>query len=84
MGVSIMLGIFQIGIGLDFYTIGAVVVPAAQLGLLVMTEVVLGPIWVWIFLGEGFSRSTLVGGFFVLSAVTFDVVLSIRWFNRMA
>ena len=83
MGVSIMLGIFQIGIGLVFYTIGAVVVPAAQLGLLVMTEVVLGPIWVWIFLGEGFSTNTLVGGLLVLSAVTFDVVFSIRWLNRL-
>ena len=83
MGVSVVLGIFQIGIGLVFYTIGAVVVPAAQLGLLVMTEVVLGPIWVWIFLGEGFSTNTLVGGLLVLSAVTFDVVLSIRWLNRL-
>ena len=83
MGVSVVLGIFQIGIGLVFYTIGAVVVPAAQLGLLVMTEVVLGPIWVWIFLGEGFSTNTLVGGLLVLSAVTFDVVFSIRWLNRL-
>ncbi|SVE12002.1 uncharacterized protein METZ01_LOCUS464856, partial [marine metagenome] len=46
-------------------------------------EVVLGPIWVWIFLGEGFSTNTLVGGLLVLSAVTFDVVLSIRWLNRL-
>ena len=83
MGVSVVLGIFQIGIGLVFYTIGAVVVPVVQLGLLVMTEVVLGPIWVWIFLGEGFSTNTLVGGLLVLSAVTFDVVLSIRWLNRL-
>ena len=47
-----------------------------------MTEVILGPIWVWIFLGEGFSASTLVGGLLVLSAVTFDVVLSFGMFNR--
>ena len=83
MGVSVMLGIFQIGIGLVCYTIGAVVVPAAQLGLLVMTDVILGPFWVWIFLGEGFSASTLAGGLLVLSAVTFDVVLSFGIFNRM-
>ena len=81
--MSVVLGIFQIGIGLVCYTIGAVVVHAAQLGLLVMTEVILGPIWVWIFLGEGFSASTLVGGLLVLSAVTFDVVLSFGMFNRM-
>ncbi len=78
MWVSVMLGIFQIGIGLIFYTIGAVVVPASQLALLVMTEVVLGPLWVLIFVGESFSTNTLIGGILLLSAVIFDVVASFR------
>ena len=82
IGVSVMLGLFQIGIGLVCYTIGAIVVPAAQLGLLIMTEVILGPIWVWIFLGEGFRFGTLVGGLLVLCAVTFDIVFSFGMFNR--
>ena len=83
MWVSVMLGIFQIGIGLIFYTIGAVVVPASQLALLVMTEVVLGPLWVLIFVGESFSMNTLIGGTLLLSAVTFDVVVSFRNINRI-
>ena len=83
MCVSIMLGIFQIGAGLVFYTLGAVVVPASQLALLVMTEVVLGPLWVLIFVGESFSMNTLIGGTLLLSAVTFDVVVSFRNINRI-
>jgi len=83
MWVSVMLGIFQIGIGLIFYTIGAVVVPASQLALLVMTEVVLGPLWVLIFVGESFSTNTLIGGILLLSAVIFDVVASFRNPNRI-
>ena len=83
MCVSIMLGIFQIGAGLVFYTLGAVGVPASQLALLVMTEVVLGPLWVLIFVGESFSMNTLIGGTLLLSAVTFDVVVSFRNINRI-
>ena len=59
------------------------VVPASQLALLVMTEVVLGPLWVLIFVGESFSMNTLIGGTLLLSAVTFDVVVSFRNINRI-
>ena len=59
------------------------VVPASQLALLVMTEVVLGPLWVLIFVGESFSMNTLIGGTLLLSAVTFDVVASFRNINRI-
>ena len=50
--ISLSLGVFQVGAGLTVYTIGSKVVPAAELALLSMTEVVLGPFWVWIALGE--------------------------------
>ncbi len=43
-GLAIFLGVFQLGFGLTIYTIGSKVVPAAELALLSMTEVLLGPL----------------------------------------
>ena len=62
MSLAVGLGIFQTGLGLALYTLGSKALPAAELALLAMTEVVLGPIWVWLFLGETAGPYTLAGG----------------------
>jgi drug/metabolite transporter (DMT)-like permease len=63
------LGIGQIGLGLVFMTIGARLIPASEVALITLLEIVLGPLWVWIVLSERPSTSTLVGGAIVLAAV---------------
>ena len=63
------LGVTQIGLGLIFLSIGARLIPAAEVGLITLLEIVLGPLWVWIFLGEQPSATTLAGGAIVLGAV---------------
>jgi drug/metabolite transporter (DMT)-like permease len=63
------LGVTQIGLGLIFLSIGARLIPAAEVGLITLLEIVLGPLWVWIFLGEQPSATTLAGGAVVLAAV---------------
>ncbi len=40
------LGVGQIGLGLIFLTIGARLIPAAEVGLITLLEIVLGPLWV--------------------------------------
>jgi drug/metabolite transporter (DMT)-like permease len=40
------LGIGQIGLGFALLTVGARLIPAAQVGLITLLEVVLGPVWV--------------------------------------
>lgn len=45
------------------------VVPAPMAALLIMTEVVLAPVWVWIFVDERPPPTTLVGGAVILAAV---------------
>jgi len=72
------LGVFQVGIGLIFYTIGSKTVPAAELTLLSLSEVLLGPIWVWLFLGESASKMTLYGGSVLLAAILYNSVLMIK------
>jgi drug/metabolite transporter (DMT)-like permease len=68
------LGIGQIGLGLIFLTIGARLIPAAEVALITLLEIVLGPLWVWIALSEQPSATTLAGGAIVLAAVVIQAV----------
>jgi DME family drug/metabolite transporter len=77
-GIAFALGVFQVGSGLAVYTIGSKVVPAAELALLSMTEVLLGPLWVWIFMGESASIYTLAGGFILLLAIAGNALTGLR------
>ena len=63
------LGIGQIGLGFALLTVGARLIPAAQVGLITLLEVVLGPVWVWLALDERPGTLTLVGGLIVIVAI---------------
>ncbi|HEY7620123.1 MAG TPA: DMT family transporter [Solirubrobacteraceae bacterium] len=63
------LGIGQIGLGFALLTVGARLIPAAQVGLITLLEVVLGPVWVWLALDERPDTPTLVGGVIVIAAI---------------
>jgi drug/metabolite transporter (DMT)-like permease len=63
------LGIGQIGLGFVLLTIGARLIPAAQVGLITLLEGVLGPLWVWLALDERPGALTLVGGAVVIVAI---------------
>jgi drug/metabolite transporter (DMT)-like permease len=68
------LGVAQMGLGLAFLTIGARLIPPAQVALISLLEVVLGPLWVWLAYGERPSSATLVGGAIVVAAVVVQAV----------
>jgi drug/metabolite transporter (DMT)-like permease len=68
------LGVAQMGLGLAFLTIGARLIPPAQVALISLLEVVLGPLWVWLAYGERPSSATLVGGASVVAAVVVQAV----------
>jgi drug/metabolite transporter (DMT)-like permease len=70
LGVSLGMGVFQVGAGLVLYTLGSRTVPAAELTLLSLAEVVLGPFWVWLFIGEVLTTNTIIGGMILLIAIT--------------
>ena len=76
--ISMTMGVVQAGAGLIFYTLGSRSVPAAELALLSMSEVVLGPIWAWLFIGETASIYTLVGGSVLLSAIVANALTGLR------
>jgi drug/metabolite transporter (DMT)-like permease len=78
IAIALSLGVFQVGLGLAIYTIGSKVVPAAELTLLSMTEVLLGPVWVWLFIGETASLFTLVGGAVLMLAIAGNAISGLR------
>jgi drug/metabolite transporter (DMT)-like permease len=63
------LGVGQIGLGLMFLAYGARLIPAAEVALISLLEVVLGPLWVWLADGERPATTTLAGGAVVVLAV---------------
>jgi drug/metabolite transporter (DMT)-like permease len=77
---SFLLGAGQLGLGLAAFTVSARLIPAAELAVITLLEVVLGPVWVWIGAGERPSVATLAGGAIVIGAV---VVQSVGSSNRI-
>jgi len=69
LALTLFMGAFTIGIGIAFVTWGTPFVPAAEVGLLVLIESVLGPVWVWVFLNEAMTPIEMLGGGIVLAAV---------------
>jgi DME family drug/metabolite transporter len=64
-----LMGSFQLGLGLFLFLRGVARLPAATAGLLTLGEVILAPLWVWLFLNETPSPATLVGGGILLLAL---------------
>ena len=61
-------------LGLILYSIGSKVIPAAELTLLSLTEVIGGIFWVWIpifGINEIPSNNTIIGGFLIFMAITY-------------
>ncbi len=78
VGLSFTYGGVGIAGGLLLFTLGSRYVPAAELTLLSLTEVILGPIWVWLAFAEEPSRATLLGGAILLASLAAQTVYSAR------
>ncbi len=71
-------------LGLILYSIGSKAIPAAELTLLSLTEVIGGIFWVWLPLfgiNEVPSTNTIVGGFFLFVSITYYSLI-MRWNKR--
>lgn len=74
-----ILGLVQIGLPAFLYNAGAARLPAAQSVLIAQLEILLGTLWVWLFLSEAPAWATLAGGALVLSAVVGQTVWNARY-----
>ena len=67
--LGFLAGFFQLGFGFILITIGARRTPSALVGIIMLTEAVLGPMWAWIFINEQPPLMVLIGGSVVIIAV---------------
>ena len=67
--LGFLAGFFQIGFGFIFITIGARTTPSAIVGIIMLSESVLGPLWAFLFVSERPSIFSLIGGATILLAV---------------
>ncbi len=74
--LGFLAGFFQVGLGFIFITLGARTTPSALVGIIMLIEAVLGPLWAWLFINETPPLVVFLGGSIVLFAVL------MQFFNR--
>ena len=73
--LGFLAGFFQLGFGFIFITIGARKTPSAVVGIIMITEAVLGPLWAWMFVNENPPMTALIGGSVIIFAVLLQFFL---------
>jgi drug/metabolite transporter (DMT)-like permease len=73
-----LLGMVILPISLTLITGATRYVPAPEVNLVALLETLLGPLWVWLVIGERPSAEVLVGGILVVGAVTIHSALALR------
>ncbi len=73
--ILLFMGCVQLGTGCLLATAASRDLSATELGLLALLEPIVGPIWVWVLMGEQPSAMTLTGAAIVLSAVIANAML---------
>jgi drug/metabolite transporter (DMT)-like permease len=67
--LGFLAGFMQLGFGFILITIGAQRTPSAMVGIIMLTEAVLGPLWAWMFINEQPPFIVIIGGIIVIFAV---------------
>jgi drug/metabolite transporter (DMT)-like permease len=79
-----LFGAGQLGLGMILFTAGARRIPVAEASLIAVLESVLGPVWVWLALGENPGGPSLLGGTIVLAALAGHTAADLRLEQRAA
>jgi len=72
-----LFGIGQFGVGFLLFMAGARLLPVAETSLIGMLEVVLGPLWVWLVIGERPDSASLAGGALILAALFVNAIVDL-------
>ncbi len=78
LGYLMIMGLYMLPLGTALMFIGPRYIPAPEVGLLLLLESVLGPLWVWLALGEEPGTRTLIGGAIVLSTLAINAAWALR------
>lgn len=82
VAIMAVLGFFQLGFPCMLMIKASRSLTAAEMSLLALLEVLLGPLWAWLGAGEVPAQQTLVGGSVVLMALVFNGFLAMRSESR--
>jgi len=80
--VVVFLGVCQLGIPYLFLARAVPQVRALEVGLFLLIEPVLNPIWAWLVHGETPGPATLVGGAVILGATAGRMIIDVRGGSR--
>ena len=75
LATAMFAGAVLMGIPLILFNVAQRAVPSSESTLLLMNEVVLAPIWVWVFVAERPEATTLLGGTIILGAIIWLTVV---------
>ena len=67
--MGFLLGVPQLAVSFICITIGSRTTPSTTIGLLMLTETLFAPVWVWLFLNETPPLSVLIGGCVIITAI---------------
>ncbi len=76
--IGLAAGVLLIALPVPFFTMGQRSVPAPEAVLLLMSEIVLAPVWVWLAFDEQPSEATMIGGVVMLLSVVWLTVQTVR------
>jgi len=74
----LLLGGLILPVSLTLITRATRHLPAAEVNLVALLETVLGPLWVWVVLGESPAAVVVLGGAIVLGAIAIHSALALR------
>jgi drug/metabolite transporter (DMT)-like permease len=77
----LLFGAGQLGVGMALLAIGTPLVRAATAALLLTLEPILGPVWVWLVIGEAPGAAALAGGGVVLASLIAHTVYELSRAN---
>jgi drug/metabolite transporter (DMT)-like permease len=78
----LLLGGIVLPVSFTLITLGPRYLPAPEVSLLLLTETILGPIWVWLVLSEVPHTTTLLAGLMIISTLAVHTLMSLWALRR--
>ncbi|MDC6465331.1 DMT family transporter [Pelagibacteraceae bacterium] len=77
--LGFIAGVFQIGFGFILITIGSQTTRAATVGVLMLTEAVLGPLLAWVLIKEIPPSTVMFGGGIIIFAILYEFTINSKF-----
>ena len=76
--ILLAMGLVMLPVSFGLMAIGPRYIPAPEVSLMLLMEAVLGPLWVWLALGEDPGLRTIAGGAIVIGTLAVHSLITLR------